>query len=220
MPFSNIFDNLSHALRRLPEDTTRFGELVRIDPIEAIENCEEALDGVLNKIHGLHDVAKRHGMNWHRTPAIAVILKIRNERQHGGRHEFQTAYRYIAKNALLVNKQGYTCIDFPMEDTTPTPLYVTLQPFHAIIQRSKQKHAEEVSRLAEYTHMEDWLAQSAPIAFFDIFPIITNAMVSIVAHSKHLIKPLSDESDTFLSHFQIVSAYDLSNFTVTEYPGV
>lgn len=217
MPLSNTFDSLSHALRRLSEDAIRFGELVRIDPDEAIGNYEEALDGVLNKIHGMHDIAKMHAMNWHKTPEIAVMLKVRNERQHGGRKDFQTAYQYIVKNAVLTRRHGYTCIDFPTEGTTPVPLYITLHSFSAIVQRSRPKHEEETAQIIGYTCVKAWETRSAEIAFFDYFPLITNAMISIVACGKPYIKPLSVESSTFLSHFQMASAYDLSNFTVTEY---
>ena len=105
-PVSNAFEDLSHALRLLLEADMRAnaGGLLQIDRAEAVGNIESALAGVLNAFHSQYDATNKDdslNIEWQTTPELAIILALRNAREHSGTPRKSSQYPSPKRGVFL-----------------------------------------------------------------------------------------------------------------------
>jgi len=194
--------------------------LLEIDRAEAVGNIEAELAGVLNSFHSLSDALEKEGqesaVDWYGTPELATILVLRNARHHNQARKVRTMYTYYAQEAEQIGRmEMYVLVDFPAEEegADTFDVYLSWADLKALLALppNESRIRDAVSQsIREYLGTKNFGAyarefeQPEERVFFNVVPLIVNAAIKVVPKIKHLVKPRSTESKTFLALFQHV----------------
>lgn len=216
---NDAFDDLSHSLRVLLEanDKAYRQGLLIVDRAEAVGNIETAFASVLNAFHSVHDAMKKSpncaGLDWYKYPELALVLVLRNARHHNHARKVRTVYSYYAQEA---NKVGgvemYVFVDFPAQegDADTFDVYVSwsdlnellsMPPGDTRIREPLKLALREYLGAKKFCEYAGYFQMDESRIFINVVPLIVNAGIILVSHIRDDVKPLSTESEVFLSHF-------------------
>lgn len=184
-----------------------------VDRAEAVGNIEMGLTAVLNGFHSLIDADATPGRNWYDEPSVATVLTLRNARHHNKAHKVRTLYKYHSQEAKHIDRmEMYVLLNFKSPDPTATTFEVyqswldlkallAMDPKESRITTRTNEAISKYLSVDKFAGYAAYYGQTEARVFFNTIPLIVNAGMSIVPAIGTRIRPLSTESEFFLSHF-------------------
>lgn len=217
------FEDLAHALRRLAEAQVDFKRLAVIDLGEAVGNLESATTQILSSFHSLYD-STRQTAHWHKTPQAYTLLAIRNARHHNTANRIRS-YASMARHGQIDRSQAYFISMYDEHLLTSWPHSVgDVQELLATPQDVSRISKSRAVSIGKYLNLDGIEKATKKMGinqqrtFFDLMPIITNAVrVALDDLSEHIV-PMSDEGRVYIEHFAAMEAISMDNPIFHELP--
>jgi hypothetical protein len=215
-------ESLAHALRRLTEAHLDLPRLMPVDRDEAIGNLDQALTGVLEGYHSLYDSigpSNSFNINFYGTPETATLLAIRNARHHNAGNRIRS-YPVVLLRRRSAPAGPDLIVRYP-DATSPTPLPLSWSDFADYLQATEKIRDRSKAGIRAYLgadRMDGYAAMrgsSRDQVFFDVMPLISNAMCATTPRIADALIPHSVEGDEFRSFFSTLRPHRIERHEVT-----
>ncbi|WP_250519632.1 hypothetical protein [Caballeronia sp. NCTM1] len=221
MLLNSAFEDLAQAMRVLLEADWRAHSdgLLFVDRAEAVGNIETAVNAVVNALHSLSDAMQKQlpgAPSWYEIPEAAVLLAVRNARHHNKANKIRNLYNlHVQQASSPTERREYVLVDFPAEeegaDTFDVYLsWADLDEFLALPSKESHIRAPAADAIRRYLDAPQFLAHaqkhgvSLDRVFFNLVPLIVNAMIKISPMLDGHLNPKSTEAKSFSTLFNFV----------------
>jgi len=221
MLLNPAFEDLAQAMRVLLEANWRAHSdgLLFVDRAEAVGNIETGVNAVVNALHSLSDAMQKQlpeSPSWYDIPETAVLLAVRNARHHNKANKIRNLYNvHVQETDDPAEMRDYIVVDFPAEeegaDTFDVYLsWADLDEFLSLPSRESHIRAPAVQSVRAYLDADQFRRHAQqyemPLGrvFFNLVPLIVNAMIKLTPFFDGHINPKSSEARTFSTLFRYV----------------